>query len=177
MPRCLRHFTCRSRYAFTTTRSLSSRKTAPSCGVTVVRPEREEHVMEPQDLPVQPVARNSETAGESPERSGQTPPPLSSRCSAARAAPAMERSTALSVCSNLRERGLSSALARGASQGGFVSYRTIKAILERTAKPREAPELELQQHAPEIRPVADYQAFWDLHARRQRQRRKRHEWQ
>jgi hypothetical protein len=52
-----------------------------------------------------------------------------------------------------------------ASKGDFVSYRSIKAILERTAKPREAPALELQQHAPEIRPVADYQRFWDLHAR------------
>jgi hypothetical protein len=44
-------------------------------------------------------------------------------------------------------------------------YRSIKTILKRTAKPREVPMIDLQQQAPEIRPAADYQRFWELHAR------------
>jgi hypothetical protein len=47
----------------------------------------------------------------------------------------------------------------------YPSYRSIKTILKRTAKPREAPVIDLQQQAPEIRPAADYQRFWELHAR------------
>jgi transposase len=45
------------------------------------------------------------------------------------------------------------------------SYRSIKTILKNTVKPREAPVINLQQQAPEIRPAADYQRFWELHAR------------
>ena len=47
----------------------------------------------------------------------------------------------------------------------YPSYRSIKTILKNTAKPREAPVIDLQQQAPEIRPAADYQRFWELHAR------------
>ena len=45
------------------------------------------------------------------------------------------------------------------------SYSSIKTILKNTAKPREASVINLQQQAPEIRPAADYQRFWELHAR------------
>ncbi len=45
------------------------------------------------------------------------------------------------------------------------SYRIIKIILKNTATPRAAPVIDLQQQAPEIRPAADYQRFWELHAR------------
>jgi len=47
----------------------------------------------------------------------------------------------------------------------YPCYRSIKTILKRTAKPREVPMIDLQQQAPEIRPAADYQRFWELHAR------------
>jgi hypothetical protein len=47
----------------------------------------------------------------------------------------------------------------------YPSYRSIKAILKNTATPREVPVIDLQQQAPEIRPAADYQRFWELHAR------------
>jgi hypothetical protein len=47
----------------------------------------------------------------------------------------------------------------------YPSYRSIKTILKNTATPREAPVIDLQQQAPEIRPAADYQRFWELHAR------------
>jgi hypothetical protein len=47
----------------------------------------------------------------------------------------------------------------------YPSYRSIKTILKNTAKPREAPVIVLQQQALEIRPAADYQRFWELHAR------------
>ena len=46
----------------------------------------------------------------------------------------------------------------------YPSYRGIKTILKNTATPREGPVIDLQQQAPEIRPAADYQRFWDLHA-------------
>lgn len=52
-------------------------------------------------------------------------------------------------------------------QMAHVSYRSVKTILERTARPhadRQAP-IVLQQHGTEIRLVSDYQQFWDLHAR------------
>jgi transposase len=47
----------------------------------------------------------------------------------------------------------------------YPSYRSIKTILKNTAKPRKAPVIDLQQQAPEIRPAADYQSFWELHAK------------
>jgi transposase len=45
------------------------------------------------------------------------------------------------------------------------SYHRIKVHLKNTATPREKPVIDLQQQAPEIRPAADYQRFWELHAR------------
>ena len=45
------------------------------------------------------------------------------------------------------------------------TYRAVKSILERTAKPSDDAPVKLQQHGPEIRSVLDYQTFWDLHAR------------
>ena len=47
----------------------------------------------------------------------------------------------------------------------YPSYRSIKTILKNTATPREVPVIDLQQQAPEIRSAADYQRFWELHAR------------
>jgi len=49
------------------------------------------------------------------------------------------------------------------------TYRSVKTILERSAKPHGAPRIDLQQRAPEIRPVSDYQTFWELHARSNRE--------
>ena len=48
------------------------------------------------------------------------------------------------------------------------SYHKIKNILKKTARPRATPATpatDLMQQAPEIRSPADYQRFWELHAR------------
>lgn len=48
---------------------------------------------------------------------------------------------------------------------GSFSYRAIKNLLQRAAKKRGTPQCDLRQQGPEIRPMSDYQSFWDLNAR------------
>jgi len=47
---------------------------------------------------------------------------------------------------------------------GFVSYKTVKHILEREAKKNEIKKPDLQQCGADIRPINDYQTFWEINS-------------
>jgi hypothetical protein len=52
-----------------------------------------------------------------------------------------------------------------AMDAGRFSYRVIKNLLQRAARKQGVPQCDLRQQGPEIRPMSDYQSFWDLNAR------------
>jgi len=49
-----------------------------------------------------------------------------------------------------------------------LSYRAIRKALERRAEASTTPQNAPTQAGPDIRPMADYQAFWEAHARDER---------
>ncbi len=51
-----------------------------------------------------------------------------------------------------------------ASKRGRLSFKAIKDILERKTKTKREHHPDLMQQASDIRPISDYQQFWDLNA-------------
>ena len=48
--------------------------------------------------------------------------------------------------------------------GGFASYKAVKRILERGPKKSEMKQAGLKQSGSEIRPINDYQTFWEMNS-------------
>ena len=55
------------------------------------------------------------------------------------------------------------AVCKEALADGTASYSAIRQGLERRAARASTPPLSLRQSDPQIRPITDYQAFWDAH--------------
>jgi hypothetical protein len=47
---------------------------------------------------------------------------------------------------------------------GFASYKAVKRILERGPKKGEMKKTDLKQSGSEIRPINDYQNFWEMNS-------------
>ncbi len=56
--------------------------------------------------------------------------------------------------------------------GGFASYKAVKRILERGPKKGEIKKTELKQTGSEIRPINDYQTFWEMNSQTNKEEEK-----
>lgn len=57
-------------------------------------------------------------------------------------------------------------------KGGFASYKAVKRILERIPKKSEMKKTELKQSGSEIRPINDYQTFWEINSQTNKEEEK-----
>lgn len=57
-------------------------------------------------------------------------------------------------------------------KGGFASYKAVKRILERGPKKNDAKKTDLKQSGSEIRPIDDYQNFWEINSQTNKEEEK-----
>ena len=49
-------------------------------------------------------------------------------------------------------------------KAGSISYKAVKRLLERVTKKSELAKTDLKQSGSEIRPINDYQTFWEINS-------------